>query len=357
MTNANLSSWERIWFTDGRAVTLVVARTLTFGCVAVDLITEPRFRTISVVGSVEWSPISLLSVLNLGAPPKWLVYTALGIALVSAVASVGRLAPRASGFIAAISYSFLLLGMNSLGKIYHDRNVLIILVWIMAFAAAPRLGDKSRPEFRWPVQMSRLVLGLMFLAAAWAKVRNGQGLEWVFGPNMRNVLASEILIFETPTLRGPILGDVAVWIAGVPVLWKAAAAGALIGEAVLVGAVFVRRWWLRTALVVLGVGTMVGITLLMGMVGFPIVVLALVFIDLDRLPLAKFASSPPWLDRRLIMPMAAFLIIGVVSALHRGNPLVAIPVALSLVVILLSFLRSTQADITQDESHRQGSLL
>ncbi len=347
MSNAvsqlHLTRWERIWFSDGSALTLTVARTLVFGCVAVDVVTEPRFRTITELGSTEWSPISALAVLNLGVPPAWVITLAISIALVASLSSMVGLAPRIGGIAVAVSYPFLVLAMNSFGKIYHDRNVLVILVWVYALAAAPRFADRPQPLFRWPLQLSRLVLGLMFLAAAWAKVRNGQGPDWVLGPNMRNILASEVLIYETPTLRGPALGDVAVWIAGTPLLWKGAAAFALVGEAALIGAVFVRTRWVRTTLVTLGLGTMVGITLLMGMVGFPVLVLALVFVDLDRIEPARSATGRGLAFLGASMPLAVFLAIGAVAVMHRANLLVALPIIFSVAIIGLFVLKTSSS--------------
>lgn len=193
-------------------VGLLVARCLVFATIAVDVTSESRFSQIAEKAESVWEPISVLGVLRSPAPASWFIGLLMTVVVVGSVSTLLGLWARTTAIFAAASYTFLVLALNSFGKIDHDRNVLIIAVWILVCAPAINLRSEPSPaltSYGWPVQMLKLSIGLMFLAAAWAKVRLGQGGEWVFGPNLRNVLASEVLIYETPDLRTPPLSSTA----------------------------------------------------------------------------------------------------------------------------------------------------
>lgn len=262
---------------------LLAVRVLVFLSIAVDVVSERRFQAISQRADATWDPISLLGFLRVGEPSAWQIFLLQLLIVGGVVAALFGEKTRLGGFVVATCYSVLVLAHNSFGKIDHDRNVLVIAVWILSFAPTPSLTRSQGVgrEFRWPVQMIRLSLGLMFLSAGWAKVRLGQGFDWVFGPNLRNVLASEVLIYETPDLRTPPLSSLALWIAERQWAWRSAGLGALIGEFSLIFAVLASHRWVRRFAVAWGVGTMCGITLLMGMVSFPILSLAAVFADFE----------------------------------------------------------------------------
>jgi hypothetical protein len=216
---------------------------------------------------------------------------------------------------------------NSFDKIDHDQQMLVIMAWVVAVAVAPRLGDPDSPQHRWPVQACRLAFGLMLLTAAYAKIDAG-GSDWVFSENLRNILVMENLFLRTTPMP-----DLALWISSDPVLWQATAAATVLGEAALVAAVFTRRPWLRVTTVVAGVGTVVGITMLMGLIGFPIVALAAVFAEPRSLVRTYGTARSFW-------PRAATVVLGlsvlaVVAVIDRGDALAALPLVVAGFVAVL----------------------
>ena len=311
-------------------VGLLVARCLVFATIAVDVTSESRFSQIAEKAESVWEPISVLGILRSPAPASWVIGLLMAVAVVGSVSTLLGLCSRLAAAFAATAYTFLVLALNSFGKIDHDRNVLIIAVWILVFAPAVDLRGRPQPastSYGWPVQMIRLSIGLMFLAAAWAKVRLGQGGEWVFGPNIRNVLASEVLIYETPDLRTPPLSSTALWIADRPWAWKTAALGALAGEFSLIFAVFSTRVFIRRAATILGLGTMCGITLLMGMVSFPILALAAIFVTVGDPTEGRLS--------RLTTLALIYGVLGAVMVVQKSSMWPVVP----LVVAWLSILR------------------
>jgi hypothetical protein len=181
---------------------------------------------------------------------------------------------------------------------------------VLATAAIPRRAEPDSWRFRWPVQLCRASFGIMLLGAALAKVRDS-GLDWVFSANMRNILTMENLV-----LRDTPLPEVALWISSEPWLWQSAAAGTILGEAALLVAVFARNPLIRVPAVIAGIGTVVGISLLMGLVGFPFVVLAAIFIEVDRAVDAVRDGGDLWL--RLVLPVAGVIIVGAVAVVDTG---------------------------------------
>jgi hypothetical protein len=347
-----VTRWERFWFTPGSALAWILVRTVVLSTVATDVWSwRHRFGTIPDRAEVVWEPVSALALLQVG-PPGRSVPVAVAVALVASVTAVIHVRPRMSAGLAAASYGFLVLAANSLGKIDHDRQPLVIMVVVVALAATPRASEAPDWRFRWPVQACRLALAAMLAAAAWSKVMTG-GLAWVTSENMRNILAAEVLLF-----RDPRFGDLALWVAADPWRWRAAALGAVLGEFALLAALLTRHPMLRVPLVAAGVGTVLGITLLMGLVGFPIVVLSAVLIDADRV-LARWAGGMPrW--RPLVAPVLGAAALAVTTYLATSRLLLTIP-ALVAPAILAVAARSVgrldaRGDGEEGRAHRLAAL-
>lgn len=326
-----MNPWERTWFTPAAPVGLLAVRALTFTAIAVDVwLSRARFRRISSSAETIWEPVSLLGALHLGPPSAWLLDVLVWVALLGAVVAVvvprsnaSRAVVRWAAVSSAGAYAFLVLAANSLGKIDHDRQPLFILAVVLATAAVPALRDAPSWRHRWPVQAGRLALALMLLAAAWSKLSTS-GVAWVRGPNMRNILGAESLIF-----RDPPLADLALWIAEDPRLWQLAALAAIAGEALVIGALLTDRQPLRALLALSGAGTLVGITLLMGLIGFPIVALTLTLFQLEKVP-------SPGRDRLRATALLLGAAAGLLAALRLGDGdwLTGLPVIAATAVAL-----------------------
>lgn len=326
-----MNAWERIWFTPASPVGLLAIRALTFTAIAVDVwLSRARFRRISSSAESIWEPVSLLGVLRVGPPTAWLLDVLVWVALMGAVLAVvvpwstaSRIVARWAAMSTAAAYAWLVLAANSLGKIDHDRQPLFILALVLATAAVPTLRGAPSWRFRWPVQAGRLALALMLLAAAWSKLSTS-GVAWVRGPNMRNILGAESLIF-----RDPPLADLALWIAEDPLRWQLAALAAIAGEALVIGAILTDRQPFRALLALAGAGTLVGITLLMGLIGFPIVALALALFQLEKVP---YPGRGRLRATALLLAAAA----GLLAALRLGDGdwLTGLPVIAATAVAL-----------------------
>jgi predicted DCC family thiol-disulfide oxidoreductase YuxK len=176
----------------------------------------------------------------------------------------------------AVSFalSLYVLGLpHNFGTLYHYDTIVVLT---MAVFAVSRCGDAwsidalvrrvrlpaaagpaASGEYRWPIQLIRVVMALVFFAAGVAKVRNG-GLEWVFSDNMSIVLLQHhyhISNAEPLSSLGLVIAQYG-WLASL------LAACSMLGEVAYPAALFNRR---ARAVLVPGIfGMQVGIRVLLG---------------------------------------------------------------------------------------------
>jgi hypothetical protein len=323
--------WDRTWFTPEPALTMVFLRWLVLGVLAADTWRRRSlYRGMPDRPSELWEPISFLGWLPTPQPTEVVIEVLLVAVAVGVVISLAGWLPRAGAGLAGIAILVLTAMLNSFGKVNHDQQMLVFMVLVVALAAAPRPDAPDSWRFRWPIQTSRLVMALMLFSAGAAKLAIG-GPDWVLSSSMRNILVTENLLFRDPPLQ-----EVALWIATEPWRWRLAAAGAVAGELVLVVAVVARRPWIRGLAALAGVGTLVGITLLMGLVGFPIVALGAVFAQPGAI-LRRYRDGAGW-----ALPAAvtlAGLTVLVLTALTVA-PIAALPLVIATIVTLLAARRA-----------------
>lgn len=204
------------------------------------------------------------------ADPKTLAMLEL-VWKVSLLTSSLGLATRAS-LVVSFALSLYMLGLpNHFGKIGHGDGVLVIVMGVMMLSHCDRrwtldavgrrrlISATSLPpsgEYRWPVQMVRLLSAIVFFAAGIAKLKTS-GLEWVFSENLRNVLLQHH-VHSRPMV------DWGIWIAGRPWLCQTLAAFTLSVELLFPLTLFSRRarWLLVTSMFLI----QVGIAVVMGVV-------------------------------------------------------------------------------------------
>jgi predicted DCC family thiol-disulfide oxidoreductase YuxK len=331
-----MSWWERVWFAPARPLGLIVVRWLVLGTVIVDVIRS--WGAISAVprqAELLWEPVSLLAAAQVPPVTPAMMTAAALIAITGCALSLARVLPRLTGLTGAAGYAFFAMAENSLGKVSHGLQPAVVMAFVVAFAAAPAIRDEASWRFRWPVQLARFAMAGMLFAAAWTKL-TVSGLNWVTGDNLRNMLVADAMLHRAPALQ-----DLSLWIASEPYRWHLAAAGALVGEATLIVALFVRAQPLRALLVINGVGTVVGISLLVDLVGFPIVGLGLAMLDVERL-------SEVWHDafarvRWFVIAGGAGIVLAATMYLHTPNWLVTVPVLLALAVLAVLAPRARHA--------------
>lgn len=280
--------WERFWFAPAAPLSLAVCRLTACAALFSFLLREPAWRWTSqlgVLGSVPtelWRPIPLLQLLHVGPPSQLAVNVAFGLTLAAATLLTLGWLGRPSSIVCAAGAFYLLAVRNSWGKIYHDYHVLSVILFVLAaseccgaLVLGRRAADAPSGTYRWPVKLIQLSYTLMFAFAAYNKLAAGDGIEWIFGENLRNTLLVQNLVHEPrPTLLGP-------WVAQHQVLWTAGALGIVLAQACAIGLVFIRQRYVRLAIFGLLWGFIGGRTFLMGMPEPIFAILTLTLVDWD----------------------------------------------------------------------------
>ena len=287
------TAWDRFWFAPEAPYALAVCRITACAALLSFLLAEPAWLATSQLGVLGglpqefWLPIPALQFLHIGPPSYASVYLTFGITLAAVILLALGLFSRVSSIVCAAGAFYLLSVRNSWGKIYHDYHVLMVILIVLAVSAAGdalsldsilrRRSGKPTPNangaYRWPVKLIQLSYALMLFFAAYNKLAEGDGIEWMFSENLRNTLLVQNYVLEpAPTLLGP-------WVARHRVLWTAGAVMAVTGQLTAIGLVFIRQRWIRLAIFLLLAGFLIGRTFMMGMPEPIFAILALVFVQ------------------------------------------------------------------------------
>lgn len=295
------SHWDRFWFAPVSPYALALCRLTACAALLSFLLAEPVWVATSqlgVLGSLPhelWRPVPALEVMGVGPPTDTIIAAMFYVTLAAVVLLALGLCTRVSSIVCAAGGFYLLAVRNSWGKIYHDYHVLIVILLVLAVSdcSAALSLDRYRsrepaPEpswlYQWPVKLIQLSYTLMFAFAAYNKLAEGDGLQWVFSENMRNTLLVENFVHErAPTLLGP-------WVARHRVLWTAGAAGILLAQATAIGLVFIRQRFIRAGIFFLLGGFIAGRTLLMGMPEPIFAILTLVLVDWNALEARRLST-------------------------------------------------------------------
>lgn len=192
---------ERRWFAPAGPGPLGLCRALFFLTVLLRVVPQVRSAAWADVPDVFWMPTDLFAALHLGVAPR-AVLSLLDVAWATslALAAVG-LCTRTACATAFVLGVYLLGLPQCFGKIDHWSGLLVLTMGVLALA---RAGDawswdallrrrRGAPEpapsgeYRWPIELARLLLVLVFFAAGVAKLRQG-GLAWMSADNMRAIL-------------------------------------------------------------------------------------------------------------------------------------------------------------------------
>jgi hypothetical protein len=280
------SSWNDFWFAPAAPHGLAACRLIACAGLLSFLLAEPAWSPTSQLGVQAslppefWRPIPALEALHIGPPSHGTIHFVFGLTLAAVSLLALGLFTRVSAPVCAAGAFYLLAVRNSWGKIYHDYHVLMVILLVLAVSAcgdalslSKRGAQPPSGHYRWPVKLIQLSLGLMFAFAAYNKLADGDGLEWVFSENMRNTLLVQNYVLEpAPTRLGP-------WVANHRVLWVAGAAGIILAQATAVFLVFIRQRYVRALIFMWLGGFVVGRTVLMGMPEPIFAILTLVLVD------------------------------------------------------------------------------
>lgn len=218
-----------------------------------------------------WYPIFLIEAAGINQIPS-----ANTIAIFAAIWQVGLflacigLFTRAGILISLIFGTYLLGLTHSFAKVNHSDAGLMFAIGIFLFSRAGdalsvdrflrnlRSGNREivepSGEYRWPIQMIRIVLVLIFFLAGFAKLWSS-GLEWITSDHLATTLIRTQYTREVPI-------PIAEWIASMPWLCRLLAFSAIFWEVAAPVALF--SVWARALIIPSLLGMQIGIRLLMG---------------------------------------------------------------------------------------------
>lgn len=237
-----LAAWRRFWFAPAWPGTLGFCRVLFFAYL-LRLAPEVVSTAWSTVTPALWLPVHLFAVLHLApaSPGLLALLDALWIGAL-ALACIGCLT-RVSTAAAAVLGVYLLGLPQCFGKVDHWSGLLVLVMLVLA---ASRCGDafsvdawlerrrtlrsERAPrqrlpsgEYRWPIQLVRLLMVLVFFAAGVAKLRFSRAV-WFEPGNMAAILIQPHYALDRSL---PSLG---LWIASSPVATAMIAAMTVVAE-------------------------------------------------------------------------------------------------------------------------------
>ncbi len=276
--------WEQFWFAPKDALTLGVCRLLFFGLMFWQY-ADARFAPWAEVSRAFWQPIWIFEKLHIPLlPEQALLIGGFAWKASLALACVGLLTRLSTA--TAFALGIYLLGLrHNWGKTSHDDAAPVFILLILALS---RCGDAfsldallrrrrrapaeapllplSSGEYRWPIRTVWLVIALVFLNSAVAKLRKS-GLEWALSENLA-VLMVRLNYFNKPTT------DWGIRLANIPAFGHAMGVAAITVELFFPLVLFSRiaRWILVPAAFLMQVGN----KLLLG-VDFTVFMFAYVF--------------------------------------------------------------------------------
>lgn len=307
LTAESTTAWEKFLFRPVSSATGAFARVIVFGCAGLVLLRDRSSLIDTVASSSLWEPVGFYALVP--RPPGWLIRSALPVAFLLCVAACFGPGRRRIVLPAGLLGAYVVGISNNLGKVNHDRNVLVMALVVLAFSPPMRHFQLDRsPEHRWPTAAIQLGYGLMFAFAAFSKLWRS-GVEWIASENMRNILASENLLLPDTTLPG-----LSLFIASDPILWRITALAAVVGEAGLLVGVLSRRPVVRYPLIALAAALLAGMNLLMRVGGWVLLALLPLLINWDDL--WKLARR----TRAIVISLAGGAL-AVVTAFHSGGRL------------------------------------
>ena len=258
------------------------------------------FTFVAQLAALHWDPISFFEIVAPAGPPSARVLGTLQLVWkISLVAALAGVATRVSTAVACV------LGVYGIGltlcvsRTSHEMAAPAIALAILALS---RCGDvwsvdalfarrrAARPapapsgEYRWPIQLVRVVISLAFFSAGLSKLRGGGGLGWIFSDTLQLTLADRAL---------PLGLAIAQW----PWLCRALAAGVVFVELLHPLALFSRR--AACVFVPGSIALLLGFRLLLGIPFWPLLGLHLFWIPWDRL---LFAERAHRLDDEILEP-------------------------------------------------------
>ena len=233
------AAWNTLWFTPAAPWHLGLCRAGFFGSFYILFLTGTDLRWYALFPPGFYQPRSFFFWLALPTPAwdvfSWLV-TAFEISVI--LAALGLLTRLST--TAAFALGLYVLGLQfNYGYLHWAHAIVPIVIGILALSPCGdglsldallrrALRGKERApggQYRWPIQLVRLVFVTVFLAAGLSKLRQA-GLEWVLSDTLRNYFLENQYVFRTEGATGwsHLVAD---WLIARPGLCKVLSATAI----------------------------------------------------------------------------------------------------------------------------------
>ena len=213
--NRLAADWHAFWFAPAAPWPLGLCRAGFFGSFYVLFLARIDLRWYALFPPEFYQPRSFFDWLSLPMP-NWEVLAWLVMAFEISVilAAVGLLTRLAT--LTACALGLYVLGLQfNYGYLHWAHAIVPIVMGILALspcgdalsldALVRRVitGKTARMggQYRWPIQLVRLVFVTVFLAAGLAKLRQS-GLEWVLSDTLRNYFLENQYVFRSEGARG-----------------------------------------------------------------------------------------------------------------------------------------------------------
>lgn len=247
------AAWNAFWFAPAAPWRLGLCRVGFFASFYVLFLARTDLRWYALFPPEFYQPRSFFAWLSLPTPSwevmGWLV-TAFEISVV--LAALGLLTRMAA--LTAFVLGLYVLGLQfNYGYLHWAHAIVPIVMGILALAPC---GDglsldallrrivrgkaaETGGQYRWPIQLVRLVFVTVFLAAGLAKLRQA-GLEWVLSDTLRNYFLENQYVFRLEGARdwSHLLAN---WLIARPGLCRVLALVALVVELSAPAALFSRH--------------------------------------------------------------------------------------------------------------------
>ena len=207
--NARAAAWNAFWFAPAAPGPLGLCRAGFFGSFYVLFLARTDLRWYALFPPEFYQPRSFFAWLSLPMPGwdllSWLV-TAFEVSVIlSALGLLTRLAT-----FSAFALGLYVLGLQfNYGYLHWAHAIVPVVTGLLALApcgdalsldalirrAAMGKAADAGGQYRWPVQLVRLVFVTVFLAAGLAKLRQA-GLEWVLSDTLRNYFLENQYVFR-----------------------------------------------------------------------------------------------------------------------------------------------------------------
>lgn len=211
-----MQAWTRFFFRPAAPTDLALGRVVFFASLFV-WYAPYDFAAWADVTDILWTPVWLFRGLHLPLFSAAVIDMMQLCWKLSLLLSCLGLFTRASTMVACVLSAYLLALSHSFGKVHHMDQFLVFVIGILALSRAgdafsldarlrARRGEAApahSSEYRWPIQLIRALLALIFFAAVCSKLRTC-GIEWFFSDNLSNLFIQHAYLGLYP--GGPFSG-------------------------------------------------------------------------------------------------------------------------------------------------------